>query len=92
MSGSFKKVPSRHMVKKDAEAKSRASKRVRGTAQKGVLLNGGSYKKAFESYDIADWHETRTTYERHRERQKAFGMYRDERQCRNDYERQYRRK
>ena len=98
MSGSFKKTPSCHFVKKQSEQKKLFNRRLRRAPavdeRQGVssVPDGNAYRRANESYDIADWHDVGRSYEDYRARHIRQGSYVDERTCRRQYEKQYLRK
>lgn len=92
MSRSFKKTPSCHMAGKDGYAKKAFSRRVRRLAKSNDLPDGGAYRKLNESWDISDWHDVHRDYESFRAFRIEIGKYVDEKQCKNEYEKYYRRK
>lgn len=92
MSRSRKKTPSAHIVKKQGWMKAKLSRRVRKFGKASDITDGNACRKLNDSYDIADWHDTWTSFEDFKRQQKNWGRYVDEEQCRNDYERWYKRK
>lgn len=97
MSRSRKKTPSCHIVGRQGGYKKIFNRRLRRNVVmdgEGVssVPDGGAYRRANETWDIDDWHDTHLTLDGFRRTRELRGAPVDGEACRNDYEKWYLRK
>lgn len=98
MSRSRKKTPSCHVITKQSDFKKIFNRRLRRNfvvdEYEGVsaIPDGNAYRRMNESYDIDDYHDVGLIYEEFRASLIGRGTFKDEKTCRQDYEKWYLRK
>lgn len=91
MSRSYKHTPSCNCIKPDSSMKRIFNRKLRRTGQLDIP-SGNAYRKMNESWEIHDWRVVGYSYARFRDHCIEHDPEFDERTCREEYDKWYRRK
>jgi hypothetical protein len=92
MSRSRKHIACCGMVAKDRGAKKRFNRRIRRARLDRDFCRPGDFRRANETWEIEEGRDHHATYEGYRDVRKRLGEFKDERSCREEFEKQFLRK
>lgn len=92
MTRSRKHIASCGMVAKDRGAKKRFNRRIRRLHLDDEFSRPGDFRRVNETWDIEDGRKHHASYEGYRHARKRLGEFKDEKSCREEFEKLFLRK